>query len=320
MLRTTIAVAVALACLLPAMSAPAMAQRDRVFVASYGSDSNPCTFGSPCKTFQQAVNVVADGGEVTAIDSAGFGPILIQKAVTITSPDGVEAGIVAPSGGTAITITAGASDAVILHGLTIDGAGTAANGILFNGGAILEVTNCIARNFTESGLAYSTSSSTTFKVTNSEFDDNGIQGIVISPSATPQITGLIDHVGLYNNFIGLNLFSNNTTGGTVSITVNDSIASNNTNSTSTNGAGFTVQATASQAVSHLMLVKSVATYNFLGVGAFGANAKAFVNGSTITKNVEGWGGANSGVLVSYGNNAVDDNAGVEAAQTPASLK
>ena len=84
--------AAAFACSL--LSAPAQAQRARTFVASYGNDSNPCTFGSPCKTFQQAVNVVAAGGEVTAIDSAGFGPITITQAVTITSPDGVEAGIV----------------------------------------------------------------------------------------------------------------------------------------------------------------------------------------------------------------------------------
>jgi len=48
------------------------AARDRVFVASYGNDSNPCTFLSPCKTFAQAVSVVAVNGEVTAIDSAGL--------------------------------------------------------------------------------------------------------------------------------------------------------------------------------------------------------------------------------------------------------
>ena len=54
-------------------AAPAQA-RARVFVASYGNDANPCTFGSPCKTFQVAVNNVDAGGEVTAIDSAGFGP------------------------------------------------------------------------------------------------------------------------------------------------------------------------------------------------------------------------------------------------------
>ena len=79
--------ATAFACSLATAPAHAAA-RDRVFVASYGNDANPCTFGSPCKTFQQAVSVVAAGGEVTAIDSAGFGPISITKAVTITSPAG----------------------------------------------------------------------------------------------------------------------------------------------------------------------------------------------------------------------------------------
>src|SRR6516165_2364638 len=122
-MRTAIALtglAASLACSLAPVSAHA---RARVFVASYGNDSNPCTFLSPCKTFQQAVNVVAAGGEVTAIDSAGFGPITISKSVSITSPAGIEAGIVPTSGGSAITITAGTSDAVQLRGLTVDGAG-----------------------------------------------------------------------------------------------------------------------------------------------------------------------------------------------------
>src|SRR5262252_11086737 len=101
-----------LACSLFTASAQA---RARVFVASYGNDSNPCTFGSPCKTFQQAVDVVDDGGEVTAIDSAGFGPITIGiKSVTITSPPGVEAGIAAPApGAAAITINTLSSSQII---------------------------------------------------------------------------------------------------------------------------------------------------------------------------------------------------------------
>ena len=90
--------AAAFACSLATTPANA---RARVFVASYGNDANPCTFGSPCKTLQVAVNAVDAGGEVTAIDSAGFGPINITKAVTITSPDGVEAGIVPPVNGKA---------------------------------------------------------------------------------------------------------------------------------------------------------------------------------------------------------------------------
>ena len=74
-------------------SLPAQAQRARVFVASYGSDGNPCTFGSPCKTFQRAHDAVAASGKITAIDSAGFGPLTVTKSLTITSPAGVEAGI-----------------------------------------------------------------------------------------------------------------------------------------------------------------------------------------------------------------------------------
>src|SRR5271169_5577772 len=106
MTRIAIVIAAALAFAATLSVVPAhAAARDRVFVASYGDDSNPCTFGSPCKTFKQAVSVVAVNGEVTAIDSAGFGPVTITQSVTITSPNGVEAGIVAASGGNAITIT-----------------------------------------------------------------------------------------------------------------------------------------------------------------------------------------------------------------------
>src|SRR5215472_15344768 len=109
--------ATTLACSLA--DAPANA-RARVFVASYGNDANPCSFGSPCRNFQQAVNVVDPGGEVTAIDSAGFGPININKAITITSPDGVEAGIVGVLGVYDIAINAGPNDAIVLRGLTLD--------------------------------------------------------------------------------------------------------------------------------------------------------------------------------------------------------
>src|SRR5215469_3262444 len=101
--------ATALACSFA--TAPAYA-RARVFVASYGDDANPCTFGSPCKTFQHAHDVVDAGGEVTAIDSAGFGPINITKAVTITSPSGVEAGIVPVPNTDAIDVNARAGDIV----------------------------------------------------------------------------------------------------------------------------------------------------------------------------------------------------------------
>ena len=210
--------------------------RARVFVASYGNDSNPCTFGSPCKTFQQAVNVVDAGGEVTAIDSAGFGPINITKAVTITSPNGVEAGIVAAAGGNAITISAGATDAIVLGGLTLDGSGVAYNGVVFNSGGSLTVTNCVVQNFFYNGIGVvtgngifiqPTSGKVHVTITNTIAQNNQDIGILWdNESGSPSVSISIDHVVATNNGAGL-YFAGGVTGATADISISNSIASDN---------------------------------------------------------------------------------------------
>jgi hypothetical protein len=71
------------ACFMLCIGFPACAwTAPRAFVASTGSDANAaqaCARSAPCRTFQAAVDVVDDGGEVIALDAAGYG------AVTITS-------------------------------------------------------------------------------------------------------------------------------------------------------------------------------------------------------------------------------------------
>jgi hypothetical protein len=190
----------ALACSTFARPAHAAPARDRVFVASYGNDSNPCTFGSPCKTFQHAHDVVAAGGEITAIDSAGFGPISITKAVTVTSPAGVEAGIVPVAGGNAITVNAQPTDAVVLRGLTLNGSGTAYNGIVFNAGASLTVSDCVLENFAfvddqlaGIGIAIAPSSAGTFNIDINNTVITSSQGAGIfydAPSGSSNATSL----------------------------------------------------------------------------------------------------------------------------------
>jgi hypothetical protein len=235
-MRTTIpltVLAAALACSLAA--APAHA-RARVFVASYGNDANPCTFGSPCKTFQQAVNVVDAGGEVTAIDSAGFGPIAINKSVTITSPEGVEAGIVPAAGGNAIEVNAGLSDPVVLRGLTLNGSSIAYNGIVFNSGANLTVANCVAENFvsaggptTGNGILIQPTSNMDFTITNTTASNNGSFGILyFPPSGSSTVNGVIDHVVATGNITGgIDINTTNTNGSTVFVAISNSIASKN---------------------------------------------------------------------------------------------
>ena len=72
-----------IAAVFSAPTAPAQAQAPRTFVSAAGSDSNPCSFAAPCRHFQAAVNATSAGGEVDALDPAGYGPITISQAITI---------------------------------------------------------------------------------------------------------------------------------------------------------------------------------------------------------------------------------------------
>jgi glucose/arabinose dehydrogenase len=115
-------------------------QATRVFVSSTGSDDQDCReVTTPCRTFQEAIFQVAAGGEVIVRKSGSYGGVTISKAVTIHAPKGVVAFTAAP-----ITVAAGASDVVVLRGLTVKaltlGSGT---GITFNSGAALYMENVV---------------------------------------------------------------------------------------------------------------------------------------------------------------------------------
>jgi hypothetical protein len=224
--------ATALACSLG--TAPAHA-RARVFVASYGDDANPCTFGSPCKTFQHAHDAVDAGGEVTAIDSAGFGPISITKAVTITSPDGVEAGIVPAAGGNAITISAATTDEIVLRGLTLNGSGFVGNGIVFNSGGSLTVNDCVIQNFVGTPpngngiFMQPVSGFIKFAITNTITTNNGTGGFFYFPpsGSTATLIGVFDRITVTNNGSSGIAVNTNSGGASTTISITNSTSSNN---------------------------------------------------------------------------------------------
>ena len=107
-LLSTIAISIA-------ASLPAQAQRARVFVSVTGNDANPCTAGSPCKTFQAAHDAVLAGGEISVLDTGGYGTLIINKSVSIVAV-GVQASIATASGQDAITVNAGSTDKISLRG------------------------------------------------------------------------------------------------------------------------------------------------------------------------------------------------------------
>jgi len=297
--------ATALACSLT--SAPAQAQRARVFVASYGNDSNPCTFLSPCRTFQQAVDVVEPSGDVTAIDSAGFGPINITKAVTITSPAGVVAGIVPLVGQDAVDINAGATDKINLRGLLIDGVGTGGDGIVFNSGASLNVQDCLIRDFgavnKSRGIVFQPTATSGLFVSDTLLADNKGPGIALHPTASSgTYTGVLEHVAIDNSgAVGLAIAGVSLSGGaTLTVTVNNSVVANNVNH------GIHAR-TGSAAVDVLVRGSIIANNGGTGLLSEGSATTALVSHSVITGNATGWGVLSSGTLASYADNNIDNN-------------
>src|SRR5262245_12451548 len=141
MLRVTLSTIAASLLALTINVSLAQAQPARVFVAAQGNDANPCTFASPCRTFQRAHNAVAAGGEIDVLDPVGYGALIITKSISIQGHD--FSGISVAPGGTGITINTGATDIVNLRGLIIEGAGIGQNGIVFNGAGSLTIESCL---------------------------------------------------------------------------------------------------------------------------------------------------------------------------------
>ena len=167
-----------------ASSFSAQALNTRTFLSGAGSDAAGCgPIASPCRTLQYAHDNTAAGGEIAVRDSAGYGSLIITKAISVIS-EGTFAGATAASGGNAITINAGASDTVIMRGLTIEGAGVGANGVVFNSGGTLDIANCVVQNFL--GAA-----------------PTGGNGILIRPaSGTPKIF-IANTTASHNSFVGV---------------------------------------------------------------------------------------------------------------------
>jgi hypothetical protein len=236
MTRINIVIAAGLALAVTLSAVSAQAQSPRTFVSAAGNDSNPCSFAAPCRHFQAAVNATSAGGEVDALDPAGYGPITISQAITIEGQGWSY--IAPPAGGNGITINAGSGN-VAIHGVSLNGAGITGptNGIVLNSAGSLTVTNCTLQNFVFDGshqttgngiLMQPTGGTLAFTITNTTASNNGDAGIFFNPpSGAPSANGAIDHVVANANQFGIFVRPVFATGGSIVVTVSDSIVSNN---------------------------------------------------------------------------------------------
>jgi hypothetical protein len=270
-----------------------MAQAQRTFVSGLGSDSNPCSRPAPCRTFGQAIMGTAAGGEVIVLDSAGYGPVTITQSISITAPPGVYAGISVFSGN-GITITAGASDTVILRGMTVNNQGTTGSGVSFTTGGTLHIESCVINGFSTGGNGLSFVGPGTLEVKDSIFRNN-----TNAISVTGTAVAAIDEVRLEGSS-GRGVIAQDGS----KVTVRNSLASDS------GDAGFKALSQTS-AGAELNIESCVASDNSSGVVAQSNStgvATVRISNSTVTHN--GTGLVNQGspaILVSRVNNTVEGN-------------
>lgn len=131
------------------ISSSLFAQNNRSAVSLGGSDLGTCTTIDPCRSFDVAMSHTNAGGEIIALNTAGYGPFTINKAVTVSGAPGVHAAItVACCRG--IWVTAAGTDHVELRNLVLIGAG-GDFGIEINPAQEVRVIGCTIRGFGLSG-------------------------------------------------------------------------------------------------------------------------------------------------------------------------
>jgi hypothetical protein len=279
-----------LVCLL--FAEPARAQR--VFVSATGNDVNACTYASPCRSFQHAHDVSPANGEIDVLDPAGYGALIISKAISIQGHG--FSGISVSSGGVGMTINVAETDTVHLNGLLIEGDHVGASGIAFNSGHSLTVENCVVRSMVGAGFQFLSNATTlqTLAVSNSYFNDNGAGAMYIEGKSSGSIVAVIDQTGFYGGAGGLTVYGTLGTGA-LAVAVTNSVAAN------TNGPGFLVESE-SGSVSDLSMTQSLAEGNGIGIEAKGATATIWLADSTATGNGVGYKTFDGGLIKSYSDN------------------
>ncbi|MBI5100370.1 MAG: right-handed parallel beta-helix repeat-containing protein [Nitrospirae bacterium] len=270
------------------------AQATRTWISGVGDDANPCSRTAPCKTFAGAISKTAAKGEINVLDPGGFGAVTITKAMTIDGSGGSIAGISA-AGTNGIVVNAGATDAVVLRNLDIDGMGTGLNGIRFIAGKSLRVENSKIFGFTQYGIDFEPGGESTFAVEKTVVHDSALGGLYVKPGAAGSASGTVT---------GSN-FSNNTQFG---VKVEDKSKVMIIRSVADNNAGDGYIALSTSQPSEITLTGSVASGNTSGgVVASGSLAVVYMSGTTVTQNGTGIVSISGGDVLSASNNSIVGN-------------
>lgn len=290
-----------------AATLPAQALNVRTWVSGKGTDQVGCgPVATPCRTLQYAHDATSPNGEVDVLDSAGYGSLVIAKALTITS-EAAFAGVLGTSNAPAIRIAAGSTDRVVLRGLAIQGVGVTESGVLYVSGGGLTIERCTLSGFTGSGVRGKTSTSGRIQITDSAFSANG-NGILVDPTlatGSASIQMAFDRLTMTDNKTGIRIIGS-------AMTSTSSMRAALTNSVIAGsrddgfGSGISVESSAGQANVRAIVEATAISDADRGVFASGTGA-VYVGRSSLFGNARAFSNNGAGALFTYGDNHVAGN-------------
>jgi hypothetical protein len=276
-------------------------QASRTWVSGVGDDANPCSRTAPCKTFAGAISKTAAGGEIDALDPAGYGAVTITKAITIDGGGGQVASVLV-AGTNGIVVQAGPSDVVILRNLRFNGIGSGINGIRFLSGKDLNVEDCYIFGFTTNGIdvALNQGTQATVHVFRTTIKNVGQAGIRVTNAIAPSVKVAINFSQIALDNIGVEAASHSSV--EINNTMISASASDGVKADSTTGADSLVD------VSHCEVVN--------GNNGLTSTAGSIVIGdTTIAYNTGTAFNKTTGGMFTYSDNRVHDN-GANGTPTP----
>jgi hypothetical protein len=293
------------------------AQNTRSWVSGVGNDANACSRTAPCATFAGALVKTLAGGEINALDEGGFGPVTINKAITIDGGSSF-AGITAAGTVNGVTVAAGNTDVVVLRRLTINGQTAStpagANGVRFNSGAALIIEDCVIENFDDhninfvptGGLGASGPHRLYIKNTSSINSTNGA-GVHTKTVAGDTIVAVIENCSLNNNVAAV-LAEDGTVATIRGTTATGRVGNTNIAVLPQASFGFWVNADALPV--EMNVIDSSATNCLTGIRSIGVaigSAIIRLSGSQVLNNTFGLSNSATGQIISFGNNAISGN-------------
>jgi hypothetical protein len=191
-------------------SMPAAHTQERLFVASFGSDTNSCIVSAPCRSFQHVHDTAPANSEIEVVDPAGYGPLTITHGISIQGHG--FAGITQTSStGAAITVSVTTSDPVNLNGLLIDGGGTGQYGIVIDSGPSVQILNSVVRHFLFGIIDFSSTSGSNLLIEDTIASDNRVTGFVVNPQGSGTAKATLNRITANNNQDGVATAGNNDT-------------------------------------------------------------------------------------------------------------